>query len=61
MVASKLSDETSKFPRRSIVLHSVLKAGPRMLTIRKAFRVIEHPWNLRIKEELRSWMILGGL
>ena len=38
VVASKLSYKTSKLPMSSIVLHSVLKAGPRMLTIRKAFQ-----------------------
>lgn len=34
---SKLSCKTSKLPLSSIVLHSVLKSGPKVQTIRKPF------------------------
>lgn len=38
MVSSRISYKTSKLPMSSTVLQSVLKAGPRMQTIRKTFR-----------------------
>lgn len=37
VVSSRLSYKTSKLPMSSTVLQSVLKAGPRMQTIRKTF------------------------